>query len=316
MKPHPYYQAIIDLYAASGRPSMHQVTPAEARAMLRASVAAAPKPTDLPELAEVIDAAIAGPHGDIPIRRYRPQGEVLGTCAYLHAGGWMIGDIDFADATCRRLAGATQAEIVSIEYCKAPEHPYPQPLDDAWAAIEWIAANRSGPLLLIGESAGGNLAAACAIRARDAGGPAIVGQFLAYPVTDHDFETESYREIGGRNWLLSTADMRWYWDNYCPPATDRRQAEISPLRVADAAGLPPALIVVGELDPLRSEALAYADKLAAAGVAVRTRRDPDMLHGYLGAAAAIPLAAAAMAEAAGWIRGRLATGRDDVPAED
>ena len=284
---------------------MHQVTPPEARAMLKASMAAAPPPADLPDLAEVVDETIEGPNGAIPIRRYVPRGEVIGACPYFHSGGWVIGDIAFADPTCRRLAAATQAEIVSVDYRKSPEHPYPAPLDDAFSAVEWVAAHRPGPLLLIGESAGGNLAAACAIRARDRGGPALAGQFLAYPVTDHDFDTESYREIGDRNWLLSTADMRWYWDNYCPPAVDRLAAEISPLRVRDAGGLPPAMIIVGELDPLRSEALAYADKLAAAGVPVRTRRDPDMLHGYLGATAAIPLAAAAMADAAGWIRERL-----------
>lgn len=305
MTPHPYYQAILDAYAAAGRPFFHQVEPAQARAMLRAGIAAAPPPTDLPALAEVVDEAIDGPHGTIPIRRYVPKGAASGICLYLHAGGWVIGDLDFSDATCRRIAGRAGAEVVSVDYRLAPEHPYPQPLDDCFAALEWAAANRPGPLLIVGESAGGNLAAACAIRARDAGGPALAGQLLAYPVTDHALDTGSYREVGGRNWLLSTADMAWFWDHYAPPGVDRADPLLSPLRVADAAGLPPAMIVVGELDPLRDEALAYAERLRAAGMPVATRTDPGMLHGYLGAAGAVPLAAEALGEAVGWIRARL-----------
>ncbi|RYY40030.1 MAG: alpha/beta hydrolase, partial [Sphingomonadales bacterium] len=274
--------------------------------LLRASLAAAPPPTDLPALAAVTDETIDGPHGPVPVRRYLPSGERRGTCVYLHAGGWMIGDLDFADATCRRLAGASGAEIVSVDYRLAPEHPFPQPLDDAYAALRWAARACPGPLALAGESAGGNLAAACAIRARDTGGPSLVGLFLAYPVTDHDLDTASHREVGVRNWLLSTADMRWFWDHYAPPGTDRGNPLLSPLRVADAAGLPPAMILVAELDPLRDEGLAFAAKLSAAGVPTATRSDPGMLHGYLGAAGAVPLAAEALKDAATWLRERLA----------
>src|SRR6202008_3729510 len=118
--------------------------------------------------------------------------------------------------------------------------------------------------------------------------PKLPGQFLAYPVTAHGLDTASPREVGGRNWLLSTADMRCFWDHYCPPGVDRGDPLVSPLRVADAAGLPPALVFVAELDPLRDEGLAYAARLAAAGVAVKTRNDAGMLHGYLGAAEAVP----------------------------
>ena len=305
MTPHPYYQAIIDANAAAGRPYMHQLSPQDARALLQAGYRAAPPPLGLPAMAEVVDETIAGPHGPIPIRRYRPQGGVVGTAVYLHSGGWVIGDLDFADPTCRRLAGAAACVLVSVDYRLAPEHPYPQPLDDAYAALLWAAAHQPGPLLIVGESAGGNLAAACALIARDGQGPALAGQLLAYPVTDHGLDTPSYREIGGRNWLLSTADMAYYWDHYCPPHVDRTDPLVSPLRVADAAGLPATMILVGEIDPLRDEGLAYAAKLAAAGVPVRTRRDPAMLHGYLGAAGAIPLAADAVAEAAAWMRERL-----------
>jgi acetyl esterase len=302
---HPYYQAILDAYAAAGRRFYHQVTPAEAREMLRTGLAAAPPQLDLPELASVIDETIPRPAGPLPTRRYLPLGEVAGICVYFHAGGWVIGDIQMSDALCRRLAAGAGCEVISVGYRLAPEHPYPAPLDDAFAALQWATAQKRGPLVVAGESAGGNLAAACAILARAAGAPQLVGQFLAYPVCDHDFTTESYRDIGGRNLLLSTADMMWFWDQYCPPTVDRSNQLVSPLRVTSAKGLPPTLIYVAELDPLREEGLAYASRLAAAGVPVRMRNDAGMLHGYLSAAGAIPLAAEAVGEAAHWIRERI-----------
>ena len=303
---HPFFKAIIEAYSAANRPSFHQLSPEQARAQLRATVAAAPEPTGLPSLAEVLDGKVPGPQGPVPVRHYIPA-DARGTCIYFHSGGWVIGDLDFADTTCRRLAGAIGAEVISVDYRLAPEHPFPGPLDDCWAVVTWAAANRPGPLALIGESAGGNLAAACAIRARDAGGPALAAQFLAYPVTDHDFETASYQEVGPRNWLLSTADMRWFWDQYCPAAIDRTDPLLSPLRLADPDGLPPTLVYVAELDPLRDEGLAFARRLHTAGVPVSTRCDFGMLHGYLVAAGAVPQVAEALDKAAAWLRDRLDT---------
>jgi len=303
---HPYYQAIIDVYAQAGRPFFHQVSPEEAREMLRTSLAAAPKPIDLPALADVVDETIDGPHGPIPIRRYVPA-DSKGTCVYFHSGGWVIGGIDQPDALCRRLAAAAGCECVSVDYRLAPEHPYPQPLDDAYAALLWAAENRPGPLLVAGESAGGNLAAACAIRARDTAGPTLIGQFLAYPVTDSQFDTPSYREVGDKNLLLSRADMMWFWDHYCPPDVDRTNAWVSPLRVADATGLPPAMICVAELDPLRDEGLMFGERLAAAGIPVIIRRDPDVPHGYLAAAGTVEMSTQAVAQAAEWIATEIRT---------
>ena len=305
MQPHPYHQAILDANKAAGRPFFHQLSPVDARELLRSGIAAAPKPTDLPELARVEDCNIDGPHGPIPLRIYHPLGKALGTCVFFHGGGWVIGDLDQSDATCRRLAGRSRSTIVSVHYRLAPECPYPQPLDDCWAAVQWAAATYPGGLVLAGESAGGNLAAACAIRARDAGAPVLAGQVLAYPVTDHDFTTLSYTQVGDRNWLLSTADMRYFWDHYCPAGVDRDAPEISPLHVATTTGLAPALVVLGELDPLRDEGLAYALRLAQGGVPVVTRCDAAMLHGYLAAVAAVPVAAEALADICRWIRLRL-----------
>lgn len=303
---HPYYQAILERYAAAQRPCFHQVSAQQAREMLRAGSAGAPPPRDLPALESVTDETVPARHGAVPVRRYRPQGRAAGVCVYLHAGGWIMGDLDFSDATCRRLAAGAGCEVVSVDYRLAPEHPFPAALDDAFAVLQWAEARGAGPLLLAGESAGGNIAAACAIRARDAGGPRIAGQFLAYPVTDPSLDTASHRAIGGRNWLLSTADMKCFWDHYCPPGVNREDPLVAPVRLADAAGLPAALIFVAELDPLRDEGLAYARRLAEAGVPVRTRTDPGMLHGYLGAAADVAVAGEALAEASAWMKSLIA----------
>ncbi|TGD71290.1 alpha/beta hydrolase [Mangrovimicrobium sediminis] len=299
---HPYYRAILDAYAEAGRPYFWQVDPVTAREMLRSSLAAAPPQSGLPELEKVWEEQVCGADADadVPVRRYRPQGDPLGVVLYCHSGGWVIGDLDTGDALCRRLAAGAGCEVVSVDYRLAPEHPCPAAQDDLWAVLQWARAELPGPILLAGESAGANLAAACAIRARDAG-IALAGQYLAYPVTDHDFTTGSYRDVGGENYLLSEADMRWFWGHYCPDIAQRDQPLVSPLRVPDAAGLPPALVHVAQLDPLRDEGLAYAQRLAAAGVPVRTRCDSGMLHGYLAAAAAVPAAAQAVEEAAQWI---------------
>jgi len=297
---HPYFRAIVDAYASSGRAYFHQGSATDARAILRAGQQAAPKPQDLPTLASVTDDKV----GAITVRRYLPLGQVIGTCVFCHAGGWVIGDLDTADSLCRRLAAGSGCEVVSVDYRLAPEHSFPTPLDDVYAVIVWAAA-LGRPLVVAGESAGANLVTACAIRARDENGPKIQAQFLSCPVTDHDFETASYVTIGEKNFLLSRADMQWFWNHYCPPAIDRANPLISPLRVADAKGLPPLFLLVAELDPLHDEGLAYAAKLQRDGVAVIAKEGKGMLHGYTNAASAIPEVAQSVAEAAGWLRGCL-----------
>lgn len=302
---HPYFQAIIESYAQSGRPYFHQGTPDEARAMMSASLLQAREPFGLPDLASVADDVISGSTGRIPIRRYVPLEKPLGKVVYLHSGGWVLGTLNHADAVCRRLTAYSQCELISVDYRLAPEHPFPAPLDDAWTVICEIAKEGDCPLLLAGESAGGNLAAACSIRARDQGGPPIAGTVLAYPVTNCDFETESYREIGSKNWLVSTQDMRWYWDHYCPKGVDRSDPLVSPLRLPDATGLPPAYICVAELDPLRSEGQAYALMLKSANVPVAFSCDQGMLHGYWSAAGVVDEATQAVAMAGAWMHSRI-----------
>lgn len=302
---HPHFRAIVDAYAASNRPFFHQLAPTDARAVLRAAQTAAPKPQGLPTVASVSNDVITSATGSVSVRRYVPEGQVVGTCVFCHAGGWVIGDLDMSDSLCRRLAAGSGCEVISVDYRLAPEHCFPAPLDDVYAVIEW-ASSLERPIVVAGESAGANLVTACAIRARDEDGPRIVAQLLSCPPTDHDFETASYVEIGSKNWLLSRADMQWFWNHYCPVTVDRSNPLISPLRVASAANLPPAFLLVAELDPLRDEGIAYGALLQRDGVPTIVKEGKGMLHGYTNAAGGIPEVAQAVAEGAAWLGGCVA----------
>jgi acetyl esterase len=193
----------------------------------------------------------------------------------------VIGGLDTHDAMCRTLANAAHCTVVSVAYRLAPEHPFPAPLDDAWAALLWTSAEYpSAPLVVGGDSAGGNLAAVCALRCRDRGGPALALQVLVYPVTDHDQATASYIERSGEDALLSSRSMTWFWDQYVPDPADRANPEVSPLRAPDLSGLPAAVVVTAEYDPLRDEGRAYAQRLQDAGVTVTAYHYQDMAHPF------------------------------------
>ena len=192
---HPQAQAFIQQLHDSGGPPLWQSTPVQAREAVAGLTELIGKGPDVEEVAElripVEGAEIAG-------RRYRPAG-ATGTIVWLHGGGWVLDGIDSSDAMCRILAQSAAANVVSVDYRVAPEHPFPVPLDDCWDALRWVAAGLTGeqwPLLLGGDSAGGNMAAVCARRARDAGGPPLLAQILVYPITDHDMTTPSYLEHG------------------------------------------------------------------------------------------------------------------------
>jgi acetyl esterase/lipase len=191
---------------------------------------------------------------------------------YFHGGGWVLGDSQSDDPLCRDLCVRSGAVIVSVNYRHAPEDRFPAAADDAFAALQWVAAHAPelggipGQLVVAGWSAGGNVAAVAAQRARDEGGPDLVGQLLLTPVTDSDFTRPSYVE-NADGYVLTKALMDWFWDHYCDPA-DRTDPRVAPLRAADLSGLPPAYIVTCEFDPLRDEGNAYAAALEAAGVPV------------------------------------------------
>jgi acetyl esterase len=238
-----------------------------------------------PEVAAVEAHLIEAGGRAIPIQIYTPRHDCSGgVILYLHGGGWVSGERNLYDAYLRSLALATDCRVLYLEYRLAPEHRFPAALDDASEGLEWAAtwAGRLAPgakLIVCGDSAGGNLAAAAVRRARDAGSTAVDLQVLICPVLDHDFETSSYRAFGD-GFMLTAASMRAYWDHYVPAAADRHRPDASPLREADLRRLPPTLIVAADHDPLHDEAAAYARRLEDAGVPVTYWDWPGVIHGW------------------------------------
>jgi acetyl esterase len=239
----------------------------------------------------VADHLIPSTRGEpaLGVRVYTPAGEPpFPLLVYFHGGGWTIGNVDIGDAPCRALTNAAGAVVVSVEYRLGPEHKFPAPLEDCYAATAWAALMAAHApdqlggdpdrLVVIGDSAGGNLAAAVALMARDRGGPKIARQVLIYPVTDHRFDTPSYRDCA-EGYLLTREAMRWFWRHYLHNRAEGRHPYASPLRAGDLAGLPPALIVTCEYDPLRDEGEAYGARLRAAGVPAKVSRYDGMIHG-------------------------------------
>jgi acetyl esterase len=236
----------------------------------------------------------------VPVRVYRPSPDPdLPSYVVLHGGGWVIGNVEQFDGTARQLANASGAIVVSVDYRLAPEHPFPVPLDDCWRALQWTVEHAeeiggdASRVAIGGDSAGGNLAAVCALRARDAGGPALALQVLVYPVCDCDLETQSYRD-NGVGCLLQAEEMQWFFDCYTGGTADPAQWQISPLRAPDLSGVAPAVVITAEYDPLRDEGEAYADRLRDAGVTVDYRRYDGMIHAFFGVPAAFDTSREAM----------------------
>lgn len=293
-------QVILDQVEALERPKMADLTPAEARAQATLLAAMGNRPA---QPAPTEDRHIPGPAGAIPIRVYRPTVDTpLPIVVFFHGGGFVIGDIESHDPVCQQLATSVPAVVVSVDYRLAPEHPFPAPVDDCWAATEWVAAHAAElggdahRLAVAGDSAGGNLAAVVAIRARDAGGPAVAFQLLVYPATDLTRSYPSHVE-NGEGYLLTTESMDWFMGHYLPDASDAQHPDASPLFTADLAGLPPALVITAELDPLRDEGEAYGEAMAKAGGDVRVSRYDGMIHGFFGMDALLDGATRAIQEA-------------------
>jgi acetyl esterase len=202
---------------------------------------------------------------------------------YLHGGGWVLCGLETHDTGCRTLADRLGAVVISVDYRRAPEDQFPAAAEDSYAATVWAAGQARelggdpARMVVAGDSAGGNLAAAVALMARDRGGPAIAYQLLVYPVIDVARNTMSYRE-NATGYYLTAQHMQWYWEQYLGPA-DGHDPYASPI-YADLAGLPPALIVTAEHDPLRDEGEAYAEALQRAGVDATARRYAGMFHGF------------------------------------
>ena len=299
----PQAQLVLDQIAALGLPPNHTLTPEEARA----NALARPRAVG-PDVAKVEDRTIPNSGAQVPVRIYTPEGTgpfpVLG---WFHGGGWVLGNLDSADATARHLTVEAGCVVVSVDYRLAPEAKFPLPFDDCYAATEWIAQNAASigadpnRIAVGGDSAGGNLAAAVALKARDEGGPSLAFQLLVYPVTARDFNTGSYRQ-NADGYLLTTDGMKWFWDHYLGNDADASDPYAAPAAAKDLSGLPPALVITAEFDPLRDEGEAYAQRLKAAGVATTATRYDGMIHGFFGMPAVMDKAKLAISEASASLR--------------
>jgi len=299
-------QAVLKLLEDLGAPDFADLTPEEAR-----NLSLTPPPANPTPVADVTDEFIPRPNEPLAVRIYTPQSKVLaGALVYFHGGGWVFGDLDSHDETCRRLCREAGLKVISVHYRRAPETTYPGAAEDCYAATSWVVeqAARLGidpdRIAVGGDSAGGNLAAATALMARDRGGPALRLQLLIYPVIDAGFDTASYRD-NAEGYLLTRRAMQYFWDQYVPDLRERAEPYAAPLRAPDLRGLPPALVQTAEYDPLRDEGEAYAAALAAAGIAVQQTRYDGLIHGYFGMQDAIANARPAMAEAVAALREHL-----------
>ena len=301
----PQAKQIIDATAALNLPPMEKMTPEQAREGMRTRTAGL-GPSEA--VAAVKDHRVPVAGGEITVRCYTPSGKgPFPALLFFHGGGWVIGDIDTHDGICRSLANHAGCVVANVDYRLAPEHRYPAAAEDSYAATRWVAEHAAQlgvdatRLAVGGDSAGGNLAAAVSLMARDRGGPALKLQLLVYPVTRHGYDTPSYRE-NAEGYLLTRTSMEWFWNHYLGPQGDGRQPYASPLDAPSLERLPPAVVMTAEYDPLRDEGAAYADRLRSAGVPVTVTRYPGMIHGFFRMINIVDKARAARDEAAAALR--------------
>jgi acetyl esterase len=291
--------------AKSATPPLYTMSVAQARAEdLRSIQEAGGQPEPV---ADVLDEDIPGPGGPIPIRIYRPSAErPLPVLVYFFGGGWTLGTIDTSDGVCRALTNAVGCVTITVGYRLAPEHRFPAAVDDCHAATEWIGAHAvelgidPDRIAVGGDSAGGNLAAAVTLLARDKG-PALAHQLLVYPNTDYLSDSPSLRE-NNDPLLFNRNSSDWYWGHYLASPDDGVDPLASPLRAPDHAGLPSATVITAEYDPLRDQAEEYAQRLRDAGVSVTLSRYPGMVHGFFTMSGVLDAARDAVAEAAACLR--------------
>ncbi|MFK8019822.1 MAG: alpha/beta hydrolase [Pseudomonadales bacterium] len=287
MSVHPQAQAMLDMLAGVDM-DPDSVSVEEMRAMRDMP------PSGNPAINSVTDKTLSLNSVEVPVRIYSPGGEgPHSLIMFFHGGGWVFCGLDTHDSTCRAMANEATAVVVSVDYRLSPEAKYPAALEDCYAATEWAVENavelNANPdqLVVAGDSAGGNLATVVSLMARDnrAAGksaPEVRFQVPIYPVTNHNFNTTSYTD-NSEGYYLTQKMMRWFWDQYLPNDSAGQESYASPL-LADLEGLPPALVITAEYDPLRDEGEAYADRLSSAGVNTELVRFEGQIHGFIGMA--------------------------------
>jgi acetyl esterase len=278
----PQLKAMLDFIALLGQPTIEAGTPEEGRKAMRAMSVDLVKPEDIVPVGSVSSLMVPGGAGEREARLYKPEGDgPWDTLVYLHGGGFVVGDLDTHDQTCRRLCRDADLAVLSVDYRLAPEHPFPAGLDDAQTATEWAAAHLSDlggaeRLAIGGDSAGANLSAVVAQHLGDV----LAAQLLIYPVTDGLGDYPS-RVDNAEGYFLTAAMMDWFGSHYVPSDLDLEAelARVAPLH-GDVSEVAPALVVTAEFDPLRDEGEAYADALRSAGVHVDQVRYDGMIHGF------------------------------------
>ena len=275
-------QAFIDQLAAAGGRGFHEMEVAEARqAILQLFQVENPEP-----VAKVEDRTIPTPNGDLPIRLYTPEGDgPLPVLVFFHGGGWVVGNLESHDATCRALANAAGCITLAVDYRLAPEHKFPAAPEDCYEATKWAVLNAAAlggdpqRVAVGGDSAGGNLAAAVALMSGDRGAPSLAYQLLLYPVTNHSFDTESCKQ-NGEDYLLTKDSMVWFWDHYLENDEAGKNPYASPLLAKYVNSPPPGLVITAEFDPLRDEGEAYGKRLQDAGADIKISRYDGTIHGF------------------------------------
>ena len=315
--PNKEMKEVLSAFEALGPKPIETLTPQEARkqptpADAVKSVLQKKRQSTKPEaVAKVEDREIKTAAGEIPIRIYWPSGakaEGLPVVHYLHGGGWVIADLDVYDASPRAIANAAKAIVVSSHYRQAPEHKFPAAHEDSFAAYQWVLANAKAlggdpqAVAVMGESAGGNMAAAITMMAKQKGVQMPVHQVLVYPVANYAFDTASYQENADAK-PLGKAGMQWFFKHYMRSAKDGDNPLLSIIKANDVSGLPPATVITAAIDPLRSDGKAYADKLKEAGVKVDYRNYEGVTHEFFGMGAVVPEAKLAVKQAADGLRG-------------
>ncbi|MDB5732684.1 MAG: alpha/beta hydrolase [Variovorax sp.] len=296
---------VVERMARAGHPPLHTLTPQAARAAYEKSAGVLEVPT--PTLARIEDFQITARDGHaLPARLYAPSDAALPVLVYFHGGGFTVGSVATHDALCRTLGVQSGCAVVSVDYRLAPEHRFPTASDDAWDAVRFVASQAQalglapGRLALGGDSAGGTLAAVCAILARDADLPLAL-QMLFYPGTTAHQDTESHRRFASGP-LLDAALVNWFFGQYVRSPADRDDWRFAPLLADDVEGVAPAWIGLAECDPLVDEGVAYADRLRAAGVPVDLEIYRGVIHEFIKMGRAIPEALQAHADAARALR--------------
>jgi len=270
-------------------------------------------------LASVSDRTIPGPAGEIPVRIYTPEGSgPFPVIAYFHGGGFVVGDLDTQDMIARGLAAGAESIVVSVDYRLAPEHKFPAAFDDCWAATQWVAANAADlggdPALIgvAGDSAGGVLASACALLARDAGAPKLTAQINWYGPGIHPIPEEGSAIEFANGPILRLDDAHYFWELHIRDDRDFDDFRASPAKATSHEGLPPAFIASAECDPIRDAVENYAPVLQKAGVEVEVKRYPGMVHGFVSWLGFLPGAQAAMADACAFAKKQFVAARQDA----